>query len=514
MTEAGKASANPSVARSASWGLVAFAITVVVTFFQTPYILAGLGDARYGTWALIGQVTGYYGLLDFGTRGAIAHFVSRHLANDDAQAANRYASAGAAVLLLAGLTVLLTGGLLLWGFPSLFQVDGVSLVELRSALAVMLLVVAFTLPFDVAGAIISGVRRPEIGTVADTVLRVAAFGAIVLALRAGGGLLALALIQASARAASWLYLSWQAKRLFPGVSLRLRDVDRAVVREVFGYGSRSVAVNISSLVINRLDVVLVGTFVGVRSVTVYVLGQALLGYMSNFVSVITRSFTTHFSHHHARGDREALRTMYLTGSRAAGAAAAVLSALAIAFATPFLGLWVGWEYVSGSLGERADTVMVVLLLGQIPRMIQSISWQLLFGIREPGTLARLLSVEAAANLVCSLVFVQFFGMIGVAMGTVLPMLVTNLWRMPAVVSHRLGISMGEYVLAGPARGVTVGAATLAVGLLLTRGLTPSTWLEVMALGAAAGTFAGLGIWVLVLRADERRALVAKVRRRA
>lgn len=507
------AAATPSVARSAVWGMASFVVTIAITFYQTPFILAALGDSRYGTWTLIGQVTGYYGLLDLGTRGAIAHFVSRHLAADAPSEANRYISAGLTMLTLAGLIVLLTGGLLLWGFPSLFTAEGVNPIEVRSALAVMLAVVALTLPFEVAGAIIQGCRRPELGTVFDTVLRFAAFGAIVLALRSGGGLLALALIQASTRAAGWLYLSYQARRLFPDVALAPSLRDREPMRDLFGYGSRTVLVSLSRLVISRLDVVVVGAFVGVRAVTVYVLGQTILTYLSNFVSVITRPFTAHFTHHHAKGDRSTLIRLYLDGSRFSAAAACSLSSLAISFAAPFLALWVGAEYVTGTWRERSDIVMIALLVGQIPRMVQSISWQLLFGLKEAGALARLLAVEALANVALSLLFVHWFGLVGVALGSVVPMLLTNLFRLPKLVCRRLDLDARTYARRGPGRGVLAGGLTLALGLAIESTLTLGSWPRLLGAGAVTAAGSALAVWLIVLTADERTRVSLNLSRR-
>jgi O-antigen/teichoic acid export membrane protein len=505
---------TPSVARSAGYGSAVFVATVLITFFQTPFILEALGTERYGTWALIGQITGYYGMLDLGTRGAISHFVSRSLAADKSAAVNQYVSSGAAILLAAGLTVLLTGAALVTLFPAVFELNGVPVVEVQSALIVTVCVVAFSLPFDVAAAVIVGARRPEIGSVLDTALRLLGFGAILVVLREGGGLFAMALIQLSTRAIGWVYLAVQAKRLVPGLRLTRDSVNRAQMRELFRYGNKSVVVNVSSLVINRIDVLLIGAVLGVRLVPAYVLAQSLIQYISGFVSVITRPFTTHFSFHHEKGETAEVARLYLAGAKVASVAGCVLAALAASYATPFLSLWVGAQFTTGVFGERADVVMIVLLIGQLPRMLQSITWQLLFGLRAPEVLARILLVEAAANLVLSLILVHYLGLLGVALGSVLPMLVTNLYRLPRVASAMTGLSWPEYIRRGPGAGVVLAAVALAIGLASRRIVPMDSWTPLLAAGAVTASATALIGWLFILSPAEQEYLLARTPFRA
>ncbi len=509
MTVITKAKA-PSVARAASWGSAAFLFTIVITFFQTPFILDALGDARYGTWALIGEVTGYYGLLDLGTRGAISHFVSRTLATNDFDRLNRFVSSGFTVLSGVGIVALLGGAALIYAFPTLFELNGVPIVEVQGALIVAVIVVALTLPFDVTAAVLVGCRRPEVGSVADTVVRLLTFGAIIVVLERGGGLLALALIQLAGRAITWVFLSVQAWRYVPELRISVRLADMTFVRELFSYGSRTAVVALSSTVINRIDVAVIGAFLGVRYVTVYVLAQSVLRYVSNFVSVVTRSFTAHFAHHHARQDSQALDALYLRGSRLASAMACTLGAFVTAFGAPFLTLWVGAQYATGDLAMRADVIMIILLVGKLPRMLQSITYQLLFGIRRHGSLAKLQFVEAAANVILSLILVQRFGLPGIALGTVLPMLVTNLWRLPSLAMRNLDFGWGTYLRQGVGPGVLLGLGTLALGLLVRSQVSIDSWVVLLSSGAAVGSVAAVVAWLLVLNQAERAQLTARI----
>src|SRR6202008_4912680 len=70
---------------------------------------------------------------------------------------------------------------------------------------------------------------------------------------------------------------------------------------------------------------------------------------------------------------------------------------------------------------------------------------LLYGVSKHKFYAYLNLAEGSINLILSLVLVRHFGMIGVALGTLIPMLVTKLWIQPLYVCHVAGIEFLEYL---------------------------------------------------------------------
>ena len=52
------------IARNVTANWLGFAVHAAVTFFLTPFVLAELGEVRYGLWCLVIGLTGYYGLFD------------------------------------------------------------------------------------------------------------------------------------------------------------------------------------------------------------------------------------------------------------------------------------------------------------------------------------------------------------------------------------------------------------------------------------------------------------------
>ncbi|HMH05845.1 MAG TPA: hypothetical protein VK579_04100, partial [Terriglobales bacterium] len=56
---------------------MALAITTVVGFFLSPFVVHHLGNLTYGVWVIIMSLVSYMNLMDLGLRGAVTRFVSK-----------------------------------------------------------------------------------------------------------------------------------------------------------------------------------------------------------------------------------------------------------------------------------------------------------------------------------------------------------------------------------------------------------------------------------------------------
>ena len=62
---------------------------LAISFVLIPYIVDKIGIERFGVWALIGVVTGYFGLLDFGIKSSFVKFISEFYALKDMKKINQ-----------------------------------------------------------------------------------------------------------------------------------------------------------------------------------------------------------------------------------------------------------------------------------------------------------------------------------------------------------------------------------------------------------------------------------------
>src|SRR5271170_2708111 len=175
-----------------NWGTYAFSFAV--NFFLAPYIVRHLGQTGFGIWTLSSSLTGYLGLLDLGVRSAVTRFVSRHHAAADHEEASRIASSALFFFTTAGLLALSASFILALFVLPHFKIAPGYLMAARAVLILSGANVGLSLVNGVFGGIIVGLQRFDLANRVE-ILNVALRSlAVVLVLRAGGGIVSLGCI--------------------------------------------------------------------------------------------------------------------------------------------------------------------------------------------------------------------------------------------------------------------------------------------------------------------------------
>src|SRR5947209_11427981 len=125
---------------------LAFAATLAVGFFLTPYLVRRLGDGPYGVWAFVESVLAYFTLFDLGIAACVVRFVARFHATGDRDELNRLVSTCLALFLGLGTLAFAIGGALIpFLLPSL-ESARVPRDEVLAFALLMLANLAATLP--------------------------------------------------------------------------------------------------------------------------------------------------------------------------------------------------------------------------------------------------------------------------------------------------------------------------------------------------------------------------------
>jgi O-antigen/teichoic acid export membrane protein len=262
------------------------------------------------------------------------------------------------------------------------------------------------------------------------------------------------------------------------------------VKRLLRYGSKNWVINLTFVAIDRIDLVIVGAFVGMASVTYYSIGASLIEYAWSASAALALAFTPHLVHLDASGSETELKRLFLRGERLVGLFSSIAFAGALVFGTSFIDLWLGESYVSGPFGRRSDTIMSVLALANLPRVYQGIARQLLFATHLHKRLMYIMLAEALGNIALSLVLVRGLGPIGVALGTLIPCLISHGIVLPAYVLKSFGIRIGQYLRDGIGPPLLVAAVLYLAGTAVVRAVTIDSWPRFILAGFA---FVGFGV---------------------
>ncbi len=501
-----------SLSRNIAFTVSGYVAHVVISFLIAPIIIHTLGNARYGAWALVSELVGYYSLLDLGIRGAVTYYVARYSAHHLDRDIKETVSSAFWVLAGCGGTAFLTGIGFTLAFPHLFRIEGLALAEVQQTLIIMSALIGLSLPLNVFSGSLVGKERFDIVTGIEIATRILTAISLYVVLKAGGGLVALALVQAAGRTISWGLTLTACRSVLGGVFARPAWFRRERVRALAGYGVRNAVGNLAQVVIYRLDLVLVGIFVGIEHVTYYAIGATLIEYASSLCSNITRVFTPRFTTLQSSNSAGELRRLYLFAMRFAGMVVSVLAAGVLIFGQDFIRLWVGSSYVSGPWTDRSDVIMTILMLANLPRMLQSVSWQLLYGLGRVRFLMWLNVGEAMANFALSLLLVRIYGPAGVALGTLFPLLASHVLILPVYICRTFPIRLSDLFRKGLLVPLLTGGVAAGAGLVILRVHPPYTWSEFFLDVFVTALISGLFCLAAGFSREERREQLARVRR--
>ena len=455
-----------SIRRNIASNATGYFVHTIVALLLWPFVLATLGGKLNGLWQTIVAVTGYYGLLDLGIRSAVGQYATRYWAQRDLDGVNRTITTALGVMLIVAGLILAASFVLAAFIGALVEVTPEQQQAAVLTLIIMGINVAWTLGTAVLGVATYATRRFDIANAIGIGERLISAGLIYWTLSQGYGIVGLAISVSAAGFVSGIVRAWLAFRLMPGLRISRRYWSRASLRELGGYGFYNFLVNAADRVITNLDAIVISACVSFVAVTRYDNGAKLIPYFIMLVSSIAFTLTPYATACDARGDREALRRLWVEGSRGIFVFAAWIGAGMAFLGGDFLLLWVGPAETTG--GELPDSALIlqVLAVAAVIRLGMTCGKQICFAVREMRFLARVSVIEAVTNVVLSVVLVQFFGLLGVAIATLVPMLVVYLWIQPVYIARLLEVDLRRFFAGILPAGIAVVATMACMSWLL------------------------------------------------
>jgi O-antigen/teichoic acid export membrane protein len=481
-------------------------VTLALALLVTPILVRGLGKEAYGTWVLVTSLVLYFDLLKFGFSKAAIKYVAEGNATGDLDRVRRTIATSCAALSLPGLLLLLAAPGLAYLFPLLFHVSA----QLRTAAMILVALsvvdLAVAIPADTFGSALNGFQRFELlnATLTATALAQAVAWTVILAL--GGGLIAIGVAGMSLSLTSQVARYVIVRVLCAGPPLRRRNVDRSLLKPLMSMSGWIALTDFAEVVIGGLDPIVVGLIAGVPAAGVYAVGSKLAALTGRFTDPLLTLFFPHASELAATGKRESIREALVAGARIAVAIAAPLTIVLGVLARPAIRVWVGPAY-----GDAALVVVFLATTALVYAVVQT-SVLVLRGMGDVKFPARINSIEAVLNLGLSIVLCKTIGIAGVALGTLIAAVLTQLMILLPYGCRRTGLELRSLAGLLARQFLLPSALALGVGFVLLRMGLDNLGLVILAGAAMVATFVALA-FVTALSAAERRAPLELLRRR-
>lgn len=479
-------------------GWVCHVTGMLIGFFLMPYVLGIVGDASYGTWLLLSSLAGYTGLLYLGFGETIARYTARQVARQEWEQLNETISGIFAAYLVSGAIAILAAIVLALAAPYLNQWDGQSIVEVQWAIVILGINAAVSICGSVNGGILYGIQRFDIERSIQIAGQFVRLGLIVALLSVRQPLLTLALIfTAVTLTEQWLYYV-AARRRVPTLRIRLGLMRWNVVKESYGFAVFNGLGLVATKLIYETDTIVIGFSLGATFVVPYAIGLRLCEMIRQPIRQVGEVFLPRAGELLETGRRADLQSLVIKGM----GLALLLSG----------GFFIGAWYFGGLLIETwmpksypdSHLVFTILVGAQMAALPVSILHMVLVGMGQVRMPSLLRLLAAACNLVLSLVLVRFYGIVGVAIGTLIPILLIDLCVLLPYGARQLGISFWPFVwqVAGPQLAPLTGL--LLYSLAVASRPLEATWPTMIAVTVGGGIALGAtwgAQWAITRRAS-------------
>ena len=407
---------------------------MAVGFFLAPFIVHHLGNVAYGVWVLAISAVNYLGLLDLGMRSYVLRFVSKGRTKGDHQAASDAMSAALWVRMQIGVLVLLLSGALAAAFPYMFHIPPEMARDARIAVMIIGFNTALGMTVGVFGAVLSGLNRYDLQSIVTLVQLFFRAGGVILVLRSGHGIVAIAICEGIAAVVSNSLLFVIARRIYPELRARLTRPAPQVLQRLWSYSWYAFLITIAVQLVYQTDNLVVGAFVSASAVTYYSIGNSLCRFTDQLVGAMTVTFVPAASTYEAAGDTPRLMGLYRNGTRAMMTISLPILVTLMTRGRTFIGLWMGPQY-----SQSSGTVLMILASGLFFAMSNNTASAIAYGVEKHKMMAKWAVFEAIANLSLSIILARKFGIYGVAIGTLIPSLFVHLFVWPMLFSRFLDL---------------------------------------------------------------------------
>ncbi len=460
------------ILRNTAWNYAATFFSLGLGLILVPFLVRHLGNTQYGLWVLVGGISGYAALLDLGFAASLVKWVAEYRARDALEEMNDFLSTMLGVysvigLVTAALTVTL--GLL---FDRIFSVPPEEVWTARLVVFVVGGGLAVSFPINIFGGVIAAYQRYDISNALTITNLVLGVGLIVLFVSSGYGVLAVAVVQLVVMLATHAIRIYAVRRIVPSFSIGFRRFRRQGLWTVGTYSVFVCIQNLAERLVFKTDEIVIGLFLPLSAITPYSIGLKLNNAVRTLSQQLVQTLFPIAAHLHADRDTVRLRRLAIDGTRLTLALGLPPTLSIVLLARPIVAAWVGPGY------EEAATVMTLLAFGTIASIVQWVPVTIVEAMGRVKSFATTAVLEALANLILSIVFVRRFGIAGVALGTAIPAIISNVLVQTPFACRALGIPFKEFVrlALGPP---VLAAVPVFIGLYLTASYAAPTGLGVL-----------------------------------
>ncbi len=438
-----------TISKNITYSALSQTVIFGINFLLFPFIVQHVGAEIYGAYLLVMTFTGYLGVFDFGVGSALIKYVAEGIGRGEEKETRDIISASFTFYFCIGLISCAILLILSFSFQHLFKVDLYHMAVFQRLFwvaAAASLVIWTGRTFE---SVLQGFQRYDVSSTLTTASSLAtAISAYVIfsnGLGMGWFLAASYFFIALRFTLSALFIH---ARLLP-VRIVFPFFERAVFKKIFGFSMFLFFSNLAGLIIFNFDNFLIGALISVSAVSIYGAGYIFQNAFRMVNSLLGGPLFPAASHMEGQGEEDKQRELFLKGTKYITLCFVPLVIVAIIFAKSFILFWMGDEFSQSILPAQ------LLMLFWIFNNTGEVGSGLLAAKGHVRERFKIDALNAILNIILSLFLVRRLGIVGVALGTTIPMILVAFPLTLRLALRVMGLSFSHFFRYAIARNLVI-----------------------------------------------------------
>lgn len=402
---------------------------ILVALILTPYAIHHIGMERYGIWAIVGVLTGYFGLLDFGIGTSFVKYISEYYTKKDYKSLNQVVNTGVVFYSLFGGAIIILGFLLINPLLKFFNIPINLYDEALFVFILGIIIFAVSNAVSAFGAIQGGLQRMDISNKVAIAVSIPMVIGTIYFLESGYGLSGLMINNAIIFAITSIINIIIAFKVLPELRFSPLLFSKEMFKKLFNFGYKVQVTRLEGIFTFQTDKIIIAHFLNINLVSFYQLGSVIIDKARELPLLLVSAVMPAVSEIDAKKDGEKLYDLYIRGTRYLTLVGMPTLVFAF-FAAPLIMLtWLGEGY--------GKSVLVIQILAPcyFMNILSGAGTSMALGMGKPEFQMKAGLLQLILNIILSIILVIVIGFVGVVIATLISLSLSSIWFMEMFHKH-------------------------------------------------------------------------------
>jgi O-antigen/teichoic acid export membrane protein len=411
---------------------------ILVGLVLVPYTISHIGIDRFGIWAILSILIGYFALLDFGIGVSYTRFIAESYARKDFREVSRIANSGFVFYLLLCIPIFCTayfGREIIFSF---LKIDLDAYPDLIIAYYGTVIIFLVSTVLSGFTTILQGIQKIDVVNKISIIITIPNFIGTVLFLHAGYKLDGLMWTSAVTSLCGLSISLFYAKRYLPSLSFNPKLFSIPTVKRLLSFGLKLQFAQLADVITFQADKTIVSFFSGIGSVGYYQIGAQIVWRIRDLPLLLIASLLPAASELHALNDRKRLIHIYERGTKYLAVVSIPMFLFLSVTAQIVMRAWLGDGYFASAV------VMQILIAGYLFNTVMAVGVVTAASMNQPNHQWYSAVVAIITNLVLVFLLGHYFGLYGIAVSSTVSLIISGIYFLFSFNKY-LGIPVVKFI---------------------------------------------------------------------